>query len=87
MITIIMFVLTGVFTLVSNLLNGLPFLTFQIPFESFQNIQSLFNGIAFFLPIGTISLIFEIKLGLIGFRIIWSIILRVKSFIPTISST
>lgn len=84
MLTLILFIISSVFTLCFNLLDSLPTLSISIPFTVFDVFQDIFYCINFFLPMNTIILIFEIKLSLIGFRIVYSIILRIKSFIPTL---
>lgn len=84
MLTLILFIISSVFTLALNLLDSLPTLSFSIPFTVFDVFQDIFYSINFFLPMNTIILIFEIKLSLIAFRIAYSIILRIKSFIPTL---
>lgn len=84
MLTLILFIISSVLTFVMNLLDSLPTLSISIPFTVFDVFQDIFYSINFFLPMNTIIAIFEIKLSLIAFRIAYSIILRIKSFIPTL---
>lgn len=87
MISIILAVLSGLFGVGLMILDAVPALDFTIPLEFFANIQGFFNGVAFFLPVGALFSLFQIKMAVVSFRIFWSLCLRVKSFIPTISST
>lgn len=82
MITILIFILGGCFSLAFLLVSSLPSFDITLPFTAFNVLQDLFNGIAFFLPMNTIATIFSIKLAVVGFRFAWAIILRIKSFIP-----
>lgn len=84
MLTLIMFLISSFYTMSIGLLDTLPTLSISIPFTLFDVFQDIFNGINFFLPMNTIFLIFEAKLSLIGLRLAFSIILRIKSFIPTL---
>ncbi|MBE6852739.1 MAG: hypothetical protein E7505_04610 [Ruminococcus sp.] len=85
MLSIILFIFKMVFTLAYNLLDALPTLDFTIPVNLFDNIVEFFNGVAFFIPMAPILVLFELKLLVIQFRIFWALCMRVKSFIPTIS--
>lgn len=85
MITIILAIFAGVFTLGITLLDALPSLDFTLPMSFMDNISGFFNGVAFFLPVGSLLALFEIKMLVISFRLFWALCMRVKSFIPTIS--
>ena len=70
------------------LLNGFFVLDFN--FSLFNNFFDIFNslssGIGYVFPIAGLTPIFTISLAIYTFRIVWSIILRVKSFIPTMGA-
>ena len=87
MITILLAILSGVFMLGLSLLDALPSLDFTLPLSFMDNISSFFNGVAFFLPVGALLGLFQIKMMIISFRLFWALCMRVKSFIPTISGT
>lgn len=87
MISILLAILSGVFGLGLLILDSLPSLDFTIPLNFMDNIQGFFNGIAFFIPVGALFALFEIKMSIVAFRIFWALCMRVKSFIPAISST
>lgn len=82
MLSVLIVIIGGVFTLVFNLLDKIPSLDFTLPDNVFEGIGSFFNALAFFLPMHTIATIFELKLLIIGVRLAYAVILRVKSFIP-----
>lgn len=85
MVTILLAILSGIFSLGLLLISSLPSLDFTLPTGFMDNISSFFNGVAFFLPVSALFALFEIKMLVISFRLFWSFCMRVKSFIPTIS--
>lgn len=87
MLTVLLFILGSVFTIGFVLLDSLPTLNFTIPVDIFTNIGGFFNGVAFFLPVSALLVLFQLKMLVLTFRIFWSLVMRVKSFIPTISGT
>lgn len=50
-------------------------------------IPDFFRYIAYFVDGPKIIFLLKLEAGWIGFKIIWAVLLRLKSFIPTISST
>lgn len=50
-------------------------------------LPKMFYYVAYFIDSSTIKLLIHCELLWINFKIVWAIILRIKSFIPTISST
>lgn len=87
MLSVTLFIFSVVFRVALNLLNALPGLNFVIPSDLLEDAFDFVNGVAFFLPMSSLIALFEIKLTVINFRLAWSILLRIKSFIPEISST
>lgn len=87
MLSVILFILGCIFSVGFTLLDSLPTLNFTIPTDLFNNISGFFNGVAFFLPIAPLLVLFQLKMLVVTFRIFWSLVMRVKSFIPTISCT
>lgn len=73
---------------ISLLFSGLDLVlpVINIPDGVFNGLGTLIGFAAFFLPIGAILPIFIIRFGLTNFDLIWKLILRVKSFIPTMGS-
>lgn len=70
---------------ISLLILGLDFVlpTISIPAGVFDGLGTLIGFAAFFLPLGSILPIFLIRFGLTNFDLIWKVVLRLKSFIPT----
>ena len=50
-------------------------------------LPKMFYYVAYFIDSTTIKLLIHCELLWINFKIVWAIVLRIKSFIPTISST
>ncbi len=50
-------------------------------------IPDFFHYIAYFIDGSAIMLLIKLEIGWIELKIAWAILLRIKSFIPTISST
>lgn len=72
--------------LIIQAVEQLPDIDFAIPDDVFSGLQYIFNGIAYFLPIKSLLPIIFIDVSISVFHIVWSIILRIKSFIPTMGS-
>lgn len=60
----------------------LPSLNFTIPDDIVDTIFNFFSGITYFFPIKALMPIFTFSLAVTGFKILYSLILRVKSFVP-----
>lgn len=73
--------------LVNVLLNLLPDINISIPSGIVSNISNFISGVTYFFPIKALLPILFISLSITGFRIIYSIFLVIKSFIPTISGS
>lgn len=87
MLSVTLFIFSVVFRVALGLLNALPGLSVTIPVDLLDDAAEFLNGVSFFLPMQSLIALFEIKLTVINFRLAWSILLRIKSFIPEISST
>ena len=87
MLSVTLFIFSVVFRVALSLLNALPGLSFTLPVDLLDDAAQFLNGVAFFLPMSSLIALFEIKITVINFRLAWSILLRIKSFIPEISST
>ncbi|MBO7695693.1 MAG: hypothetical protein J6T10_23940 [Methanobrevibacter sp.] len=87
MLSITLFIFNVVFKIVFGLFSLLPSFGFELPEDLLSGIAGFMEGVAFFLPMRSLATLFEIKIILIQFRIAWAIFLRIKSFIPEISST
>lgn len=68
------------------LLSVLPSLNIEIPADVFLQINEFIKMACYFLPVKTIVVILGLKLAMWGFKITMSIIVRAKSFVPTMGS-
>lgn len=68
------------------LINWLPEFTFTIPDHIASTIVSIFGAISYIVPWKGLLPIFSISCALIGARLTWAILLRIKSFIPTMGA-
>ena len=68
------------------LLDNLGFVSLSIPSNIFDGLNSIFNCLGFLFPISGLLVILGISFTIKNFQIIWSIVLRIKSFIPTMGS-
>ena len=68
------------------LLNNINTISLSIPDNIFNGLDSIFNCLGFLFPIGGLLIILTLSFTIKSFQIIWSIILRVKSFIPTMGA-
>lgn len=68
------------------LLNNINTISLSIPDNIFNGLDSIFNCLGFLFPIGGLLIILTLSFTIKSFQIIWSIILRIKSFIPTMGA-
>ena len=69
------------------IINALPSLDVSIPADLFDTITSIFYGIGYVLPLVRLAPIVVMELAISLFKIVIAIVLRVKSFIPTMGGT
>lgn len=68
------------------LLNNMSGITLSIPSNIFDGLNSIFNCLGFLFPISGLLIILGISFTIKNFQIIWAIILRIKSFIPSMGA-
>lgn len=70
------------------LLNGLESLNFnlELPNNFFTILNEFSSGVGYVLPVSKLLPIFFITISLYCFRIYWSLVIRIKSFIPGMGS-
>ena len=68
------------------LLDNMNGISLSIPDNLFVGLDSIFNCLGFLFPISGLLIILTLSFTIKSFQIIWSIILRVKSFIPTMGA-
>ena len=62
----------------------LPTIPAIIPDTVFDNVNSIFYGIGYVFPIVALLPIFAISLSVDLFRVVFALIVRIKSFIPNL---
>ena len=75
-----------VFSPVYALLSLLPDIDLSLPDNIFDSISSVLANVAYVLPVVSLLPIFVISLSLSIFRATWALIIRIKSFIPTMGA-
>lgn len=68
------------------LLDNMNSISLSIPDNIFSGLDSIFNCLGFLFPISGLLVILGISFSIKSFQIIWAIILRIKSFIPTMGA-
>lgn len=80
-------IFTAIINLFLNLFKGLisllPTINFTIPANICHTIANFFAGVTYFFPIKALLPILVFSVALNSFKIIYNLLLRVKSFIPT----
>lgn len=66
-------------------MSGLDF-NVALPDSFFSTLDNISSGVGYVLPVAGLLPIFLVTIGVYTFRIVWSIVIRVKSFIPTMGS-
>lgn len=84
-------IVEGIISAVTNALCGLLSLLPDIPTDFMDNwafiretLINIFTGIGCIIPVGVLFPLLFANLSLHAFRLVWAIILRLKSFIPLI---
>lgn len=54
-----------------------------IPDDSFEALKKILSNIAYIVPVNHFMIMLGFSFVLANFKVIWALILRVKSFIPT----
>lgn len=68
------------------LLSGLPEMSVAIPDGVFEWLFDIANAVGYLLPVSTLVQILGISIAIKGVQIAWAIVLRIKSFIPTMGA-
>lgn len=68
------------------LLDSLGNISISIPENVFEGLNTIFNCLGFVFPVKGLLLILSLSFLIKNFQIIWAIILRIKSFIPTMGA-
>lgn len=68
------------------LLDNISSISLSIPDNIFEGLNSIFNCLGFLFPISGLLIILGTSFAIKGFQIIWALIIRIKSFIPTMGA-
>lgn len=68
------------------LVSVLPSVDMSIPSGVFDWIYDIANAVGYLLPIKSLLTILSLSLSITGFQIAWALLLRIKSFIPTMGA-
>lgn len=79
-------ILSFILSIPNALLDGLPDVDLSAVGSGMSYLNSILAYIGYFIPISELIPLMVIELAVIGFKIVWAIVLRVKSFIPTMGN-
>ena len=81
-------ILNIIFSIPYVLLSGLDSLNFNLTFpeDMFEIIKDLTIGVSYVVPIVRLMPIFSTTISLMVFKIIWALVIRIKSFIPSMGA-
>lgn len=79
---ILSFLLSGVM----SLLDLLPDLDLNFAAGGFDVVKDILYGVNYFIPFKSVFPILFLSASITGFRIVWALVLRIKSFIPTMGA-
>lgn len=79
-------ILSVLLSVPNMLLDSMGDIVINISEGVFSFLDTVLPYLNYFVPINSLLPLLAIEIAIIGFKIIWAIILRVKSFIPTMGS-
>ena len=68
------------------LLDSIDAISISIPDNIFNGLNSIFSCLGYVFPVSGLLVILSLSFLIKNFQIIWSLILRIKSFIPTMGA-
>jgi hypothetical protein len=77
------FIVTSVINFITGVIDKLPNIDFDIPESALSGFAYIAQYINYFVPVAELMPILVMTVSLSVFHIVWAIILRIKSFIPT----
>ena len=69
-----------------GLISLLPEVDFEIPQGALNWIYDIANAVGYLLPVKSLAGILIVAFSIKAFQIVWALLLRVKSFIPTMGA-
>ena len=80
------FIITSVIDFITGVIDKLPGIDFSIPDNVLEGFSYVAQYVNYFIPVAELMPILAISVSLSVFHIVWAIILRIKSFIPTMGA-
>lgn len=80
------FIITSVIDFITGVIDKLPNIEFSIPDNILDGFVYIAQYINYFVPVAELMPILAISVSLSVFHIVWAIVLRIKSFIPTMGA-
>lgn len=80
------FIITTIVSFITGIISSLPSIDFNIPDNVLEGLSYISQYVNYFIPVSALMPILVINVSLSVFHIVWSIILRIKSFIPTMGA-
>lgn len=79
-------ILGAFIALANGIISLFPTINIDIPSNVLQAGTAIFKGVGYFIPIAGLVPILLINIAIDGFKLIMAIVVRIKSFIPTMGS-
>lgn len=80
------FIITSVIDFITGVIDKLPGIDFSIPDNVLEGFSYVAQYVNYFIPVAELMPILAISVSLSVFHIVWAVILRIKSFIPTMGA-
>ena len=80
------FIINVLCALPNLLLDSMQNFNLEIPENIFNGFNSILNLLGFMFPVAGLLPILVISFGIKYFQIMWALLIRIKSFIPTMGS-
>lgn len=80
------FIVTSVIDFITGVIDKLPGIDFSIPDNVLEGFSYVAQYVSYFIPVAELMPILAISVSLSVFHIVWAVILRIKSFIPTMGA-
>ena len=80
------FIVTSVIDFITGVIDKLPGIDFSIPDNVLEGFSYVAQYVNYFIPVAELMPILAISVSLSVFHIVWAVILRIKSFIPTMGA-
>jgi hypothetical protein len=79
-------IVTALLSPFNLIISQLPTISVELPYNVLSTVSGIFGTLSYFFPIMELLPILVLNLAMDSFRIIMALIVRVKSFIPTMGA-